>query len=48
MALSTHISQSDINMLWILQTQYAISCPEYCMSEDAAAIMDARVAFKIG
>ena len=43
----TRISHSDINKLWIVQTRYAIACPDYYVSEDATVIVDALLAFKI-
>ena len=43
----TRISHTDINKLWIVQTQYAIDNPNYYVSEDATAIVDALLAFNI-
>mmetsp|Transcript_16255 Transcript_16255/g.23694 ORF Transcript_16255/g.23694 Transcript_16255/m.23694 type:complete len:626 (+) Transcript_16255:43-1920(+) len=43
----SRISHNDINKLWVVQTQYAIAHPEYYVSEDATAIIDALLAFNI-
>jgi len=43
----TRIAHENINKLWIIQTQYAIAYPKYYVFDDATAIIDALLDFKI-